>query len=382
MNILIAGYSVRHIACSAAKAGHEVGALDGFCDLDLQECVRDVVLFPQHPTIDQAEQIIKKHIEDFSSDAIVLGPGLEEVRVKGILSLNNPPEKAALVSDKLWLARFLEQRGFPFVPTYVSADDASYPAVIKPRRGAGGIGCCLVESPEGLKVEEGSIIQDFLPGIPASVSVIGTGHDSKAIAVNEQLIGAAWAGAEDFRYSGNITPLDPPHPELPTLAEEVISRLGLVGTNGVDFLLTEHGPVIVEVNARFQGSLDTVELSTGMNVFQAHLKSFEGSLPELPRSRLSAGRAILFAKRNLEIIQDLRRAPIGNAGNRDENWIADVPASGSQIKKNDPVASVLAKGSSRKEVLALLMAGTAALDDFINLIEKEKIRAIGKTTRT
>jgi predicted ATP-grasp superfamily ATP-dependent carboligase len=365
MNILIAGYSVRHIACSAARAGHEVVALDGFCDLDLRECAHNLVLFPQQPSNYLAELIIEKYIEDFFPDAIVLGPGLEEVRVRGILSLNNPPEKAALVSDKLWLARFLEQRGFPFIPTYESADNASFPAVIKPRKGAGGVGCHLAQSAEGLNMEKGTIIQDFLPGKPASVSVIGTGHDSKAIAVNEQLIGAAWAGAEDFRYCGNITPLSPPQPELSALAEEVVSQLGLVGSNGVDFLLTEMGPVIVEVNARFQGSLDTVELSNGMNVFQAHLESFEGALPKQPKSQLSAGRAILFARKDLCICQDLRRASIGNAGTEDRTRIADVPVMGSEIRKNDPVASVLARGSSREEVLTMLMAATAALEDFM-----------------
>lgn len=365
MNILIAGYSIRHIACSAARAGHEVVALDGFCDLDLQECSHHAALIPQQPSTNQAEQIIQNYIEDFFPDAVVLGPGLEEVRVKGILSLNNPPERAALVSDKLWLARFLEQRGIPFIPTYESADDASFPAVIKPRKGAGGIGCRLAQSAQGLKMEEGTIIQDFLSGIPASVSVIGTGRDSTAIAVNEQLIGAAWAGAEDFRYCGNITPLSRPHPELSALAEEIVSRLGLVGSNGVDFLLTESGPVVVEVNARFQGSLDTVELSTGMNVFQAHLESFEGALPKLPKSQLSAGRAILFAKVDLCICQDLRIARIGNAETENGNWVADVPAPGSKIKKSDPVASVLARGSCREEVMSKLMAGTATLGNFI-----------------
>jgi predicted ATP-grasp superfamily ATP-dependent carboligase len=362
MNILIAGYSIRHIACSAARSGHAVIALDSFCDLDLKECTSDFVLFPPRPSVDEAEFILKEQIENFSPDAIVLGPGLETLRVRGVLSLNNQPGKAALVSDKLWLARFLEKRGFPFIPTFESPDNARFPAVIKPRKGAGGIGCRMVESAIGLSVDEGIIVQDFLPGKPVSVSVIGTGSDSSAIAANEQIIGAAWTGAEGFRYCGNITPLCPHLEELFSLAEELISQLGLVGSNGVDFLLTERGPVVVEVNARFQGSLDTVELSTGTNVFQAHLDSFEGKLPCRPKSRLYAGRAILFSKEDLRIHRDLRRAITGTARNEDEVWIADVPNVQSAIKKNDPIASVLAKGGIREEVFSMLKARAAEVE--------------------
>ena len=136
------------------------------------------------------------------------------------------------------------------------------------------------------------IAQELITGRPASVSVIGNGREARAIAVNEQLIGVPWAGAKGFRYSGNITPLAPPQCGIGQMAEEIIAKLGLVGSNGVDFLLTEKGPVVVEVNSRFQGSLDTVEMAAGNNVFQAHLQSFLGMLPE------SASPASLHSRQN------------------------------------------------------------------------------------
>ena len=361
MKILIVGYSVRHIACSAARAGHEVYAADSFCDLDLEACSYGTTLLPQPLDTRQAESLIQTYIEKFSPDAVVLGPGLEEARVKGVKVLNNPPEKAALVSDKLWLAGWLEKKGFPFIPTDVSPKKASFPAVIKPRKGAGGVGCKLVKRAadmklgEDMNLENGMIIQDWLSGTPASASVIGTGRDSRAIAVNEQLIGASWAGADGFRYSGNISPLEPLQPEIASMAEEIISELGLVGSNGVDFLLTEKGPVVVEVNPRFQGSLDAVELSTGKNVFQAHVESFKGILPENTVPKNVAGRAILFADDSIKIGEQLTRWIMGM------DWITDIPRQGSDIMKNDPVASVLATGRNRAEVLDLLIARTAVL---------------------
>jgi predicted ATP-grasp superfamily ATP-dependent carboligase len=163
------------------------------------------------------------------------------------------------------------------------------------------------------------------------------------VAANEQLIGEAWTGAEGFRYCGNITPLEPALPGLAEMAEKIVGRLGLVGSNGVDFLLTAGGPVVVEVNPRFQGSLDTVEMATGLNVFQAHVDAFRGLLPDRPAALSTAGRAVIYAQRDLaapEIAAD--------------EWTADVPRPGWQIKKGDPFLSLLARGEGREKVLRLL----------------------------
>ncbi len=355
MKLLIIGFSVRHIACSAARAGHCVVAADAFCDLDLDRCASETFLLNQ----DEALQSLQALVEKVSPDAVVLGPGLEEARVRGVEVLNNPPERAAQVSDKLWLARWLEGRGFPFIKTQASAEGIDFPAVIKPRKGAGGVGCRLVSSRADLGLEEGLIIQEWIEGRPGSVSVIGNGREARAVATNEQIIGAAFAGAKDFRYSGNITPLEPDCPELAEMAEEIISELRLVGSNGVDFLLTENGPVVVEVNPRFQGSLDTVELSTGLNIFKAHLEAFRGILPELPLPasrvpRKTAGRVIFYAQEDLRIGPKLFLE--GLAGG-----LTDIPRPGSLIKEGDPVASILATGANRTDVLNLLVDRAAEL---------------------
>ena len=114
------------------------------------------------------------------------------------------------------------------------------------------------------------------------------------------------------------------------MAEEIIAKLGLVGSNGVDFLLTEKGPVVVEVNSRFQGSLDTVELSGGGNVFQAHLQSFAGRLPKKPaQPRRTAGRIIVYAPRDL-----INRRTWSGLDGR-------CAGKGSRIAADDPILSIM-----------------------------------------
>jgi len=352
LRVLVIGINIRHIAGSASRAGHEVFAVDCYCDVDLAGWAKETAKMPR----EGAEEHLSFFIEKFRPDVVVLGPGLEEASVRGVPVLNNPPEKTSQVSDKLWLAGWLEEKGFPFIKTELSAEDLRFPFLVKPRRGAGGVGCRVVSSSSELKWEEGLIAQERIKGRPASVSVIGNGRAARAIAVNEQLIGLSWAGAKGFRYSGNITPLAPPQCAIGQMAEEIIAALGLVGSNGVDFLLTEKGPVVVEVNSRFQGSLDTVELSGGINVFQAHLQSFLGMLPKRPAPpRRTAGRIIIYAPRDLTIEADLVR-----------DWTGDVPGKGSRIAADDPVLSIMALGPSRDAVMAQLKRRAAMLGEMIS----------------
>lgn len=350
MKILVAGINIRHIAASASRAGHEVIAADCYCDRDLSLWAKETIRLPRQ----RPEKCLVRLVQEHRPDAVVLGPGLEQARIKGAPVLNNLPEKTSQVSDKLWLASWLEREGYPFIRTQASPEGLPYPFLVKPRWGAGGVGCRAVRSTDDPKWQDGLIAQELKSGQPASVSVIGNGSGARAIAVNEQLIGLSWAGARGYRYSGNITPLVAPQRQLAdmaAMAESIIAGLGLVGSNGVDFLLGEMGPVPVEVNSRFQGSLDSVEMAYAVNVFQAHLQSFSGLLPDPPGPSLcTAGRIILYAPSPLGIDADLLC-----------RWTADVPVVGSRIEPDDPVLSITSQGAGREAVLSCLKGRAAKL---------------------
>lgn len=370
MKILAIGQSVRNIACSASRAGHLVIAADYYRDLDLEDCAFKALAIPPLP---ESRGHIQACVDEHSPDAVVLGPGLEEVEVKGTWVLNNSPDKFSLVSDKLWLSLWLQEHGLPSVQARPAGRDLSRdagPVVIKPRKGAGGVGCTMAKSlcpgpePEVGREYSGQeysgqefIVQKFVEGLPASVSVISDGSEAIAIAVNEQIIGASWAGASGFRYSGNITPLDADESlrrKMASIAEEVVSGLGLTGSNGVDFIIAKDGPLVLEVNPRFQGSLDSIELSTEVNVFQAHLNSFCGRLPARtgPRYSRTAGRAVIYADKNIKVERDLRLEIEG---------LADVPRPGSAIAKDEPVASILASGQEENRARVETMLKERAL---------------------
>ena len=75
---------------------------------------------------------------------------------------------------------------------------------------------------------------------------------------------------------------------------KLIPALGLVGTNGIDFMVNKDGPKVLEINPRFQGSVDAVEMATGENMFQAHVDAINGKLRPF-KIRQYGYRAIHFA---------------------------------------------------------------------------------------
>ncbi|WP_406662248.1 ATP-grasp domain-containing protein [Methanolobus sp. ZRKC3] len=367
-NILVIGFSTRNVVCSGKRAGYNMYALDAFCDHDLNECADAAIQFDIEDGFDvksiKVEEILQL-IEEFGVDfdAIIPGSGFETIEIPNCKYpiLRNDVATMQKVTDKSIFANVLETMGFPH-PLKFSLDGGmgiDYPVMVKPVCGGGGIFNRVIQNRDELDsyldfLEGGEIplskkdmlIQEYLEGIPASVSVISTKDAAHSVAVNEQLIGIPWLTDMPFAFCGNITPFESPYTgRMKELAEELILKIGLIGSNGVDFLVTEKGPVILEVNARFQGSLDTVELASKINIFDAHMKAFEGqiSIPDSPVCQY-AGRAVLYGNREVEITEEIR-------GRILKKRSADVPNCGHVSCANEPITSVLATGGTREEVV-------------------------------
>jgi predicted ATP-grasp superfamily ATP-dependent carboligase len=366
-NILAIGYSSRNIVCSARRAGYNVYAIDAFCDMDLAGCAagsRTIDLGDQRNIKQIDSEMIIGLIESFDVgfDAIVLGSGFEMMDLSHLPCpiLNNGPQVMQEVSDKERFAERLGTLGIPHPRIYSSNELGSlqYPLMVKPKYAGGGILnrmvtnrdelCAILDDLSDLSplmTSDDMLIQDFISGTAASISVLSTKEEACAIAINEQLIGIPWLTELPFAYCGNITPFETPYAEkMCEMAEELVMEFGLVGSNGVDFIISDSGPVVIEINARFQGSLDTVELATGINIFDAHVKAFGGKLPEKPERGQFAARAVLYTDRDVVINKQILD------GILKEN-AADIPNNGHEAYAGDPVTSILATGRSRQDVL-------------------------------
>ncbi|MCX9013924.1 MAG: ATP-grasp domain-containing protein [Candidatus Methanoperedens sp.] len=350
MKVLVIGRSTRNLACSAKRAGYTVFALDQFGDIDMLKCADESRIFGE---VTDGE--LYELAESFGDvDAVVLGAGFEKQDFKNIL--NNPREIINVMGDKLNIAAKFKSMGIPH-PETAPMDRVSgltFPLMVKPIRGAGGILNIIVKNDDELELfmerndTRDFMAQEFVTGIPCSASLIGNGDEAVVLALNEQLIGVPWLTRMPFAYCGNITPFHSGFDnEMTGYATQIAEEFGLVGSNGVDFIMTEDGPVVIEVNARFQGSMDTVELATGINIFQSHVQSFEGILPEPLAPSCFAARSIVFADRKM-VIDNRISGILENC--MEKGRAADVPRPGSVIAPDDPVATLVETGKTRDDV--------------------------------
>ena len=380
-NILVIGFSTRNIVCSARRAGYNVYSIDAFRDHDLQKCAYGSVLL-EFRTAKKLQQLdfskIKVKMDSFELkfDAIVPGSGIGMVDYNSFPCplLASSPDAVQKASDKLYLSKRLDALGISHPHCYSpeELDTIECPVIIKPALGGGGTFNRIAKSKQeilsildelfGLNPEltdQTVIIQDFLEGISSSVSLLSTKNEALSVAVNEQLIGISWLSRLPFAYCGNITPFRTEQAEeMEALAEDLVLRFKLLGSNGVDFLFTENGPVVLEINPRFQGSLDTVEKVMDINLFEAHVDCFRGDLPDKPNAKCFAARGIFYSDRELFIDRELMDIII-------KEKCADIPPQGTIVKPDWPLNSLFSCASTREDAVLSLERGAKRINTFI-----------------
>ncbi len=331
--VLLVGNNVRNVAESARKAGYEVYAITKFADADL-EVYCEAVYEVEDETPDKEVSNLAERVAEDINAKVVLCSGYEALNVRADLLCSDPKECKKIV-DKLKFYRTLEKNGIPH-PELLSEPEGEY--IVKPRFGGGGEDTFLRGN-----AGEGFIVQRYVEGIPCSVSLVC--YESSAIPIAANLIIAGWKemNASGFRYAGNITPLDisPKNlRELEEIAVETVELFDLIGSVGVDFVLADK-PYVLEINPRFQGSLDSIEWSHDINLFTLHAMAFENKKFERGKPKRWAARTVLFADRKVKIAKSL----VGNP------FYADIPRVGTVYNKDDPITSILSSGSNKDEVL-------------------------------
>jgi len=338
-------------------------AADAFGDIDTKRCAKRY--FPLDPLQLHAElKTLKDKVDRV--DGLIIGSGFESADFSCLKQtgrrkiLGTAPEKTNEISNKAWFASRLDDLGIPHPLTYTGEALAEliaggkhiplhYPVVAKPAYGGGGTAnfFCKTEKELIRWVTElpDFLYQDFIKGQHASVSVLLSKRAAVAVSVNEQLIGVDSLSAPGpFVYCGNISPFVTKFSDgTCEIAEELTSKLGLIGSNGVDFVITDDGPVVIEVNARLQGSLDTVERSTGLNMVDEHVNAVRGELPERVAAKRYAVKAIVFAKQEGVVIENLEV---------DREGIVDIPEKGRIVKPGEPIATGIGIGDSRESACA------------------------------
>jgi predicted ATP-grasp superfamily ATP-dependent carboligase len=227
----------------------------------------------------------------------VLQSLVQTVEAMGVKSLNCQSKAIAAVSDKVDLYDKLKANGLsvPKTAAFVfskSSEDLKsairgefcFPVLFKPIKGEGCSGMSVasaesevdaaVSKVKSQSLDERFLVQEFVEGQAASISVLATANAALPISLNEQLVNLA-APNRNSSYDGGAVPFE--HPfcnEALGLAEQVAERFsGLRGYFGVDVILTEAGPVIVDVNPRLTTSFVGLSCCAGLNLSEAILNA-------------------------------------------------------------------------------------------------------------
>ena len=329
--VIVVGTNVRNVAESARKAGYNVFAITKYLDADLK----------LYANVEKISNNIKQRVEELAQSLnakVVLCAGYEDLKIKAEV-LGTDPKVAEEIVNKLKFYKVLDKAGirYPELGIY-------NPSILKPIKGGGGIGIKLINS---AIIPSGYLAQRYIEGVPCSVSLIvidKRNNNVKPIAVNKIFVGWNEMNAKDFVYCGNLTPFiidNDVKNEIIRTAIDVVELFDVVGCVGVDFILSDE-PYVLELNPRFQGSLDSIEWSYDLNLFKLHVQAVEGRNIEIPKPKRVAARTVLFADRTIQV----KTCLVGNP------FFADIPNKNEIIRKGDPVISILASGKGEREVIS------------------------------
>jgi hypothetical protein len=342
-SILVAGYTTRHVAASAARAGYDVYAVDHFCDQDLIWCTKDHLAFDE---LNELPFAVEEMLDAHDIDHVVTTSGAELLPVRD--RLGTPVDVAERFMDKGKTQDFFEEIGVP-VPRRLGPGE--YPAMMKTLSGAGGWrNACVHSDAERQAWEEfvehlPSMAQEPISGQPASVSCLGTGDAALALCANEQILRGGDTCA--YAFSGSLTPCRHPLADrMMELAENIIAASGCVGSVGVDFVLTDDEAYAIEINPRFQGTVETVERALGVNLFSLHADACKGLLPKKrPEPVCFAVRRILAAPRPIKINKEMSAL---------RETITDIPHPGTSFEEGEVMFSVTGSGANREDAFSSL----------------------------
>ncbi len=230
---------------------------------------------------------------------------VETIEQTSLTSLNCPASAIEQASNKMNLYKRLKQRGIS-TPKTIMLDVSNkkeeslqltecqleFPLMFKPLDGVSCSGSSIVHDKTQVaaavsKIRKEStdkhfLIQEYLKGTAASVSLIVSNQGVRPISLNKQDLTISKPGGTSS-YDGGLVPFDDPlrQEAFAVAAKAVESFENLKGYVGVDLVLTEKEAVVIEVNPRLTTSYVGLKQTADFSVAQAIAHSvLENRLPD------------------------------------------------------------------------------------------------------
>jgi predicted ATP-grasp superfamily ATP-dependent carboligase len=234
----------------------------------------------------------------------VLQTLVEKVERIGVPSLSCQSSAIGRVSNKATFNECAKRIGLPTPSTVtINAHEniaeikqtisakLEFPIIFKPVDGVGCSSLSVVTNDDQVatavdKITKESsneyfMVQELIQGTSVSVSLISTGSETLPISLNKQDV-SLMTPETNSTYNGGLVPFRTPfeHEAFAMAKKTARSFRGLRGYIGVDLILTERGPVVIEINPRLTTSYIGVRKVVSFNPAQAIINSvLERELP-------------------------------------------------------------------------------------------------------
>jgi uncharacterized protein len=354
--ILIAAIAGRMLAASARRGGYDVAVLDLFNDLDTRRIAPRSLKVPGH---EQGLASFSGHalLESASclapGDAypgLVYGSGFEddtelltELAQRRRL-YGNSAEIIHSIKDPQRFFSTLKKWAIPHPEISLNRPADTTGWLVKKIGGSGGAHVVSANRVNGRTTSH--YYQRFVEGKNYSVSFIANRERALVVGYNEP-----WSialGDWPFCYLGAINHVPLPSTIIARIQRDldaIVQATGLVGLNGMDFIVAGDNYFVIEVNPRPSGTLDLYDADCAQGLFHWHLKASDGELPERLFDRtVTRAHAVVYTMQALQLDRDVHWP----------DWCSDIPEPGSAFTPRMPVCMVHADGDDRKTVQALV----------------------------
>jgi uncharacterized protein len=352
--VLIAAVTGRALAASARRAGMPVVVLDYFADRDtcaLATACRSVVSahglrFDRRSILSAADELAPKA----ASSGLVFGSGFEGripllARLSGGRRLfGNSPSVVSAVRRPETFFPLLDRLGIahPEVRYNAPADPAGW--LTKEPGGAGGT---RVRPAGRGRIGSTTYFQRHMPGTACSALFLANGRRAFVVGFNQQWTSSAHP-ALPFLYGGAVGGFPVPTSvecEIRDRLDALVETSGLVGLNGVDFLLDGASWSVLEVNPRPTATMELYDADYDRGLLDAHLRACTGELPvSMPPGRMVRASMIVHATRAWQVV----------AGFEFPEWCRDLPHPGTRFTQGDPVCTVHAEAPTAESAVSLV----------------------------
>jgi len=364
--VLIASASGRALAQSARRAGYAPLVVDFFADDDTREAAEVCICLEDGLARGFVLDSLMAACEQLASGRTLAGvvygsgfedrPALIEALGKRWRLIGNPSERVARLKEPLFFADLCRQLEIPHPETQVDrpADAPNWLARQRGGSGGGHIRSAVAEPPADAR----TYFQRCVDGRPVSALVLAAGGHCAILGFSEQ-----WTVFDEerpFRFTGAARPAAISVSIERALAASVrrfCARTPLVGLNSFDFLASDRGFWLLEVNPRPGATLDIFEPESPRDesLFGLHVAACDGRLGPTPR--LAGARATQIVYSDCDVAAAPKLAW--------PEWARDRQSAGSRVAKGAPFCTIMASGATAVDARHALAERAATIEALI-----------------